>query len=339
MATPAAHTGQPVLAGKAVLVTGATGFIGSRLAEQLAIEEGAAVTGIGRSLARVAELRGHGVDLVALDLLDPSDLRHIATDVVNDKEVVFHAAAVLDADPKTAQAVNVDATERLVRAAGQAGARRFVHVSTVGVYDMADRSVVDESTPLATRYPATYPRTKAQAEKRAFACAREVGIELTAVRPSMVYGPGHGVWTTTMARNVCDGNPVFLGDGSAHFNPVYLDDVVDGLVRCATSPHAPGEAFNLSAEVTTWREFMGYYGALCGKEPKGLPLWMARLMVFASRIPGVNMPVDEGFIEMATSRKRFSTKKARELLGWQPTVALDEGMKRTAWWLEEQGIV
>jgi nucleoside-diphosphate-sugar epimerase len=323
------------LGGMPVLLTGATGFIGSYLARRLAAEEGAVVTGIGRNLSRVAELRDHGVDLVVRDLLDPTDLHPIITG----HDLVFHAAAMLDADPETAQAVNVNATERLVRAAGRAGACRFVHVSTVGVYDMEGRSVVDESTPLATDHPATYPRTKAQAERRAFEAANETGIELAVVRPSMVYGPGHGLWSETMARNVCEGNPVFLGDGSAHFHPVYVDDVVDGLVRCATSPHASGEAFNLSAEVTTWRDFMSYYGTLCDAEPKGLPLWMARLMAFANKIPGVRTPVDQGFIEMATSRKQFPTDKARERLGWSPTVDLDQGMQRTARWLKEQDIV
>lgn len=204
---------------------------------------------------------------------------------------------------------------------------------------MGDRSVVDESTPLALDHPATYPRTKARGETKAFEQAEEAGMELAVVRPSMVYGPGHGLWTVSMVRNVREGKPVFLGDGSSCFNPVYLDDAVDALVRCATSSRAPGEAFNVSADVTTWREFMGYYGDLCGKEPKGLPVWLARLMAAANRIPGVRTPIDQGFIEMATSRRRFPTEKARELLGWEPRVGLDEGMERTARWLEEQGFL
>lgn len=322
------------LEGTPVLVTGATGFIGSRLAERLA-GDGARVMGVGRNLERVEWLREKGVELVSLDLLDSDGLQ----DVVRDQDIVFHAAAVLSPDVELAEAVNVGATEELVRRAGQAGVRRVVHISTVGVYDMAGDDVVEESAPLALNHPSTYPRTKARAEKRAADAAREVGIELAVVRPSMIYGPGRGLWTTVMLQNVCEGKPVFLGDGSANFNPVYLDDAVDALIRCATSPSAAGEAFNISAEVTTWREFMGYYGELCGEEPKGLPLWIARLMAAANRIPGVSAPIDSGTIEMSTSKKIFPTEKARELLGWEPRVELAEGMERTTQWLKEEGLV
>lgn len=328
-------TNSSALAGKAVLVTGATGFIGSRLAERLATRQGARVTGVGRNLQRVEWLRENGVELRSLDLTDTAALER----ALGGQEVVFHAAATPSPDPEAARAVNVTATEELVRCAGPAGVRRFVHVSTVGVYDMGGRSVVEESTPLALDHPSMYPRTKAWAEKRAFKMAEEVGVELTAVRPSMVYGPGYGLWSFVMFRNVCEGKPVFLGDGSAHFNPVYVDDVVDALVLCATSPRAGGEAFNVSAEVTTWRDFMGYYGRLCGREPRGLPLWLARLMAAANGIPGVSTPVNQGFLEMATSRKRFPIEKARELLGWEPRVGLDEGMERTARWLEAEDLL
>jgi nucleoside-diphosphate-sugar epimerase len=165
----------------------------------------------------------------------------------------------------------------------------------------------------------------------------ETDLEAVAVRPSMVYGPGPGIWTVGMYRSVRDGKPVFVGDGSAWFNPVYLDDVVDALVRCASVPEASGEAFNVSAGETTWRDFMGRYGEACDTEPESLPLWLARVLAFANRIPGVRTPVDRGFIEMATSMKRFPTDKARDVLGWEPEVDLDEGMARTLRWLEEEG--
>ncbi len=317
--------------GVPILVTGATGFIGGALARRLA-REGAAVTGTGRDLTKAAALRAEGVELVSADLRDPGSLPAL----VEGRELVFHAAAALQADPETARAVNVEATEALARAAAEAGVRRFVHVSTVGVYDMEGRDAVDETAPLAVDHPATYPRTKARAEEALARVSADTGLEVSMARPSMVYGPGEGIWTTGMYHNVCEGDPVFLGDGSFGFNPVYLDDVVDALLLCATEPDAVGEAFNVSAEVTTWKRFMAGYGELCGKEPKGVPVLVARAMALANRIPGVSTPIDQGFIEMATAHKTFPVEKARSVLGWEPKVPLAEGMERTLAWLREE---
>jgi len=320
------------LANTPVLVTGATGFVGSRLSELLATKEQAKVTGTGRELDRVTYLKDQGVDLQAADLLDEDALKAL----VEGKRIVFHAAAALQTDPETAQKINVEATEALVRLAGEAGVSRFVHVSTVGVYDMTNRKYVDETAPLALNHFSTYPRTKAEAEKRATAAASKSGMELSIVRPSMIYGPGHGFWSEVMFKNVLEGNPVMLGDGSGNFNPVYVDDVVDAIILCAKHPKAAGEAFNVSADVTTWREFFGHYAKLSGKELKNVPLFIARLMAFANNIPGISTPIDKGFIDMATSDKEFPGKKAMELLGWKPRVTYEEGMKRTLEWLEKQ---
>lgn len=320
------------LAGKQVLVTGATGFVGSRLSEILSQREQAAVTGIGRNLNRVAYLEDLGITLKALDLLNTEELR----EVVKGKDIIFHTAAALNADPEIAQSVNVEATEQLVKLAGEVGVSRFIHVSTVGVYDMTDREEVDESAPLALGHPSIYPRTKAEAEMRARSAAGQSGLALSIVRPSMIYGPGHGIWSKGMFQNILDGNPVFLGDGSAHFNPVYIDDVVDAMILCAKHPKAAGEAFNISAGTTTWREFMSQYGELCDKKPKGLPLFIARLMAFANKIPLVTTPIDQGFIEMANSYKTFPIDKASSYLGWEPKVTLDEGMNKTKEWLKQE---
>ena len=318
-----------------ILVTGATGFVGSRLSELLSTREKAKVTGTGRNLDRVSYLKDHGVDLQAADLLNEDAMK----DLVEGKEIVIHTAAALQADAKTAQKVNVEATETLVRLAGEAGVSRFVHVSTVGACDMTNLKLVDETAPLALNHSSTYPRTKAEAEKRANEIASAYDMELSIVRPSMIYGPGHGFWSVEMFTNVLKGNPVMLGDGSGNFNPVYIDDVVDAIILCAKHPKAVGEAFNVAAGITTWREFMGHYAKLSGKELKNVPLFMARLMAFANKIPGITTPIDQGFIDMATSDKDFPNKKAADLLGWKPRVSYEEGMKRTLEWLEKEILV
>lgn len=322
------------ITGKTILVTGATGFVGSRLTEVLSQEQGVTITALGRNLDRIRHLRDKGVHLVSLDIRSIESLEG----VVEGHDLVFHTAAVMDADPGVARQVNEEATAKLVQIAGESGVSRLIHMSTVGAYDMPVEMEVDETTPLALNHPATYPRTKARGENRATQIARKYDLELAIVRPSMIYGPGYGFWTVGIYEIIRKGNPSYLGDGSANFNPVYIDDVVNALIQCAISPKAAGESFNLSAEVTSWNNFMSYYGDLCKKEPKGMPLLFARLISLANRIPGVRTPIDQGFIEMATSRKRFPIDKAARLLDWQPKVDLEEGMRRTRRWLKDKYI-
>lgn len=319
------------LQGKKVLVTGATGFIGHRLAEILANNEKAIVTGAGRKLEKASELKNYGIELLALDLTNRDDLDK----VLSDCDYVFHCAGALGGDDKTAELINETATRKLVKAAGKNGVKRVIHVSTVGVYNMSGTDVVDENTPLALNHSSNYPRTKARGEKLAFETGKRNNVEIVAIRPSMVYGPGNGVWTRMMYNNVCEGKPVFLGDGNYNFNPIYLDDVVDAMVKAATKQGVDGEAFNISSEVTTWKNFMNYYGEACDKKPKGIPLVVAKIMAAANKIPGVNMPIDKGFIEMATSNKFFPVEKAEQMLNWKPSVGLEEGMERTIRWLKQ----
>jgi len=320
------------LKGKKVLVTGATGFLGSRLAEILADEEGATVTGIGRNLDRVAHLREKGINLVKADLLNRDELK----EAVSGQEIVFHSAASLDGNHETGQKINVDATKILVELSGEAGVSRFVHVSTVGVYDMPQTGAIDESFPLAINHSSMYARTKARAENVVRKMAAKQKMEYAIIRPSMIYGPGHGVWTELMYKLILKGDPVYIGDGSTNYLPVYIDDVAQALILSATSTDASGEAYNISHEVTNWKTFMGHYAEIAGKETKGIPLFVARLMAWANKIPGITTPIDQGFVEMMNSTNTFPTVKAEQQLGWKPRVSLDEGLRRTTDWIRKE---
>ena len=320
-----------------VLVTGATGFIGGHLAERLA-GDGLAVTGTGRRIDEVRWLEEAGVRLRRADLLD----REAVRELVAGREVVFHAAGWLYGDPEQARPVNVEATADLVRICAEEGVRRVVHVSTLGAYRRPDPGAelpIEESHPLSPDAGGLYQRTKAEGEMRARSVAGERGLELTVARPGMVFGPRADTWTVGMCRAVCGGKRVLIGDGGGHFHPLYVDDLMDALVACAASPAAAGEAYNFCEDPVTFRSYLSEYGELCGREPKALPTWVARLMVAANRIPGVDVPLDETWLNLATNRLRFSTRKARRELEWTPGVGYDRGMERTKEWLRAEGHV
>lgn len=331
------HGGDRIPVGAPALVTGATGFIGGHLARRLAAE-GMSVTGTGRRIGDARWLEGEDVRLRRADLLDRKAMREL----VSGQEFVFHAAGWLYGDPEQARPVNVEATADLVRICAEERVRRVVHVSTLGAYRRPDSSgdlPIEETHPLAPDDGGLYQRTKAEGELRARAVAGERGLELTVARPGMVFGPRSGTWTVGMYRAVCGGKRILIGDGEGHFHALYVNDLADALVACATVGEAAGEAYNFCQEPVTFRAYLSEYGELCGREPRSMPVWVARLLVAAGRLPGVNVPLDETWLNLATNRLRFSTEKARRELGWTPRVGYERGLERTKEWLRAEGHV
>jgi nucleoside-diphosphate-sugar epimerase len=316
-----------------VLVTGASGFIGGRLAEVLAHEHGARVIGLGRHFRTAAP---EGVQHEVCDLEDTPRLHGL----LEGQEVVFHVAAWLprrDEDSETAHAINVTATESLVRAAANAGCRRVVHVSSVASYGLPDFDVITEDSPLDTEQRDLYGRTKALGELAARRTAQEAGIELVVVRPGMVYGPGSTGWTVGMYRLVKKGIPVLFGSGG-HAYPVYVDDVVGMLVRCAEVPEAAGEAFNCVDHSVGWPEFFGYYGDMAGRSPRRVPVPVAQLIATAAEFLSLDIPLTRDQLRQYLRDLQFPTGKAHDVLDWQVHVPLAEGMQRSEQWLREAGL-
>ncbi|MCB0058404.1 MAG: NAD-dependent epimerase/dehydratase family protein [Caldilineaceae bacterium] len=324
------------LAHKNILITGATGFIGSRLAARLAAEEGAAVTGSGRHLARVAHLETHGVRLVRADLLDEA----ATAATLAGQEIVFHLAAWLRAhgDEAQAYAFNVTATERLLRQAAAAGVRRFIFTSSVNAYGPSDRAVLDETAPLDTELRDVYGRTKAIADLRVRELGAGLGIEVVVIRPGMVYGPGAISWTVDMVNILRRGLPVIFGDGRGHAMPVYIDNLVDGLILAAVSPNAPGEAFNLCDPVVDWHTFFGYYAAMCGHPPRAIPMWAARILAWASEhFRFLGLPLTRERLAFYVMAADYPSTKAENLLGYRQRIPIAEGMRHAETWLRQTG--
>ncbi len=322
------------LSGKKVLVTGATGFIGGRLAQRLAVEEGAIVTGTGRSLDKVPFLQEAGVHLVAADLLDEAAMK----EVLAGQEIVCHAAAWLSKRSEAAQAraFNVQATGQLVRLAAAQGVKRIVHISSIAVFGPPTQPITTEETPLNPRTD-RYAQTKAEGEQQALQLAAELGLELTVIRPGMVYGPRAIGWSVRMLQLVQKRVPVLYGGGQGHAYPIYIDNLIDGIILAATHAAATGEAFNFSDPPVTFKEWFGYYGQMCGRKPVAMPVFLGRLLAFLNDTLGLGMPLTRERINYFLAQSNFPTTKAEKLLGYHPRVPIAEGMRRTEAWLREAG--
>ncbi len=323
------------LQGKHVLVTGGTGFIGSRLALRLASEHGARVTATGRNLEAVSHLQQAGVTLRRADLLDFSTMREFS----RSHDVIFHVGAWLGArhgDAENAWALNVFATDQFVRIAAAANVARIVVVSSIAAYGPPNETIMDESYPLNTRQSSVYGRTKAEGELVAMSTAAELGVRLVVARPGIVYGPGSYGWSLRMVRILERGLPVIFGDGAGHAHPVFIDNLIDGLILAATRQEAIGKHFNFVDGPVPWREWFGYYARMCGRSPRRLPLWMACLALAAAERLPLGLSVDRNLIGHYTNTSIYPIQRARDLLAYEPKVNLEEGMRRTESWLRRE---
>lgn len=326
------------MATRRILVTGATGFIGGRLAERLASEQDGEVTGTGRNLEAASTLGAAGVHLQRAELLDFSAMRAL----VEHKDVIYHVAAWLGprhGSEDMAWPVNVYATLQLVQMAAAAGVRRFVHVSSIAAYGATGQAEVTEAQPVDPRQTAIYGRTKAEGELQARRLARELGMELAVVRPGMVYGPDSRAWSVRMLRLVQQRAPVIFGKGDGYAYPVYIDNLVDALMLAGSEPGAVDEDFNFVDEPRTWREWFGAYGEIAGRAPVAVPAWVGRAALRAAERLPLGLSVDRDLESYYMAKTVFPTTKANRLLGYEPAVSFEEGMARTGAWLRAAGHV
>lgn len=323
-------------------VTGATGFAGSRLCRTL-VERGWQVSALVRTTSRAAgALDGLPVTRVAGDVRDPASLGGGAMAGV---DVVFHLASAFreaKLSDETFRAVNVDGTRHVLEAAAAAGVGRVVHCSTVGIHgDTGHMPVTEESPP--GELDDSYNVTKLEAERLARGFFAERGMAGVVVRPTVGYGPGEPRFAK-LFRSVQKGRFVMVGSGETLYNMVYIDDAVDGLVRAAESPRAPGEVFLLGgAENITLNTLVRTVARIVGGRVSRARVPLAPVLVagdVCERIfkPfGVEPPLHRRRVGFFSTNRAVDIGKARRLLGYAPATPLETGLARMADWYRETG--
>jgi dihydroflavonol-4-reductase len=318
-----------------VLVTGATGFTGGRLARTLAANH--QVRALVREPARARGLEASGIEVVAGDLRNQAALSAAVAGV----EVVYHLAAIYRSAGVSSdayRAVNCIAVGDLVEAAGRAGVRRVVHCSTVGVHGDVDHPPANEDAPL--KPGDIYQVTKLEGEKVARGAADRCGIELTIARPSGIYGPGDRR-LLKLFRNVVRGFPT-LGSGQIYYHLTYIDDLVEGLRLCGEHPAAAGRTYILAGgEVTTLNDVMRVIADVAGVRPPSIhlpvwPFWLAGAACEALCVPfGIEPPLYRRRVDFFTKSRAFDITRARTEIGYAPRVGLRDGVTRTLAWYRE----
>jgi nucleoside-diphosphate-sugar epimerase len=315
-----------------VLVTGAAGFTGVSLAKSL-VAAGHRVRGLARNRAGMALLEQAGVQTVVGDIRNPAVLREAVqgVDTVYHLAAVFRRAGVPDSEYRE---VHVDATRQLIELSAAAGVRRVVHCSTVGVHgSVSEEAPATEDAPL---HPADiYQATKLEGEQTALDTAARSGVPLTVIRPGPIYGPGDKR-LLKLIGGVARRRFRLLGDGSPHFQMVYIDDLTEGFRLAAESPEAEGRTYILTGnEAPTLKELVQEIARVAHvAAPRfRLPVWPFRLagaICEAVCIPfGIEPPIYRRRVSFFTSNRWFDTSRARSELGFAPKVPLRDGIRRT----------
>lgn len=325
-------------------ITGAGGGIGSRLARELRATH--AVRGLfrrdGPAAAAFAAAGGQVFlgDCARGAGLDP---------FLAGADTVYHAAAKLGGfSAAEFSAVNVGGTRAVARAAGRAGVRRVVHLSTAAVYAAATDPgpVWDEACALADRPELdAYTRSKLAAEGALRDELADAPVTWAIVRPTCVYGPGIASWTGVPLQLLRRGRELMFGcgDGAGRMNAVHVDDLVAGLVAVGAG-HEQG-VFNLGHEEVTFAEFYEALGALVGRVPRyateaGVRALAARLAAVGRWIPAAaEVSRGLGLAQwMSRNQRPTPSGRAQRAFGYAPRLGLTVGLLATELALRGRGL-
>jgi len=317
------------------VVTGAAGFIGRHVVNGLAAE-GWTVRAL--DLKSPDSREAGRVEWLNVDIRDESALEP----VLHGAEVVVHLASAHlqhGAPPGWYESVNVEGTRSLVGRAAAAGVRRFVHVSSVGVYGHVADPPADEDAPM---HPTNdYERTKLLGETAALELSRDLDMELVVLRPGWVYGPGCPR-TARLLRTVRRGRFFYVGAGANLRHPIHVSDTVRSILLAIDAPSTSmGRPYLVvGPEAASVRRLVETCARVQGLRPPRLRLPRA---LVASGLRGVELgfgmlgkgpPVSRRSLAFFEHDNAFDGRAAVRELGFEPRVGLEEGLEMTVRALE-----
>jgi nucleoside-diphosphate-sugar epimerase len=321
------------------VVTGASGFLGRRLAELL-IERGERV----RVLVRPSSLLrpfGGAVEIVRCDF---ADLTALGAALAGARRIFHCAAHSADwGSWETFRQANVDMVRNLLTAASDAGAiERFVHVSTTDVYGYP-KVAGDESIPL-TDVGLSYNRTKLLGDRLALELGARHGLPVTVVRPATIFGPHGKDWVVELARLLGYRMVATIEGGRSPAGLVYVDDVAEAMIALSFVPAAAGRAFNVADPVpVTWRSYFDIIAEGAGlprprlnfSEPVALRIAAASESTFRALRLQHRPLLTRHLVFLLARDQQYHVGSLSAALGRYPFVGVEEGLERTTAWLRQ----
>jgi nucleoside-diphosphate-sugar epimerase len=320
-----------------VLVTGATGFLGSHVTGLL-LDRGERPRVLVRPGDSARPLADAVADVRFADIGDRSAIRAALTGV----DRVVHCAARTGTWGPEAEfrRTNVHGLEILVRSALDAGVQRIVHVSSITVHGIDVRGTADENAPLRDS-PNPYSRSKIAGERLLQRMIAAEGAPVTIVRPGWIYGPGDAASFARVARMIEKGRMAMVGSGENHLPLIYVDDVAQGILLASEAGHAEGRSYLLvNDEPVTQRDFLAAIAAELevAVPTRRIPYEPTVMLGAVSENLGrlarrrQPPPLMRYGIRLLGGENRFIISRARQELGFGPLVDLADGVRRSVMW-------
>lgn len=315
------------LLNKKILVTGASGFIGSHLTEMLVLE-GSKVRAFVHYNSRndwgnlefLSKNISDEIEIIAGDIQDPFSVKK----AIKDCQVVFHLASLI-AIPYSYQApqsyaqTNILGAINVMQASLEENVEKVVHTSTSECYGTAQYVPIDEHHPFQGQSP--YSATKIGADMIAESYYRSFGVPVSIIRPFNTYGPRQSARAVipTIIIQALSGNNIKLGDLEPTRDFNYVSDTVDGFIKVAVSEKTSGEVINIGS----------------GKE---ISIGNLAKKIFELLNCNVSIISDSDRVRPENSeveRLLCDNRKAKNLIGWESTTSLDKGLRLTIEWIKE----
>jgi len=330
-----------------LLITGGTGFIGAHFVRRL-LEQGHKVNLVVHK-TRPEAPEGPAVKYVECDLEDPTLFRNAGfkCDVAVNMAGLLRRPGIAD---ESYWKVHYESTKHVLEECGKFKIKHMLLVSTTGVYGATGRAPRTEDGPYAPGD--MYEKTKLEAERYAKEQCPIDNVALTIARPALVYGPGD-LHLLPLYRAIRGGYFRVIGDGSNLIHPVYIDDLVEGLIRCLPEAQVPEPSsgttprtVNLAGErPVPFGQFCEAIAAAVGRRlpamriPKGLAMAAGGAFEALYKVTRLKPPLTRETVRFMTSDRAYEISRAKRMLGWEPAVGIEEGTRRAVAWYRAQGLL
>ena len=323
-----------------IAITGATGFLGQHLTQR-ALVDGHSVRMLVRDRDKATELQSQS-EVVVGDITDPA----VLADLVGGCDAVIHLVSnfrVASGPPESYDRINVQGTRCVLETARTAGVGRFVHCSTIGVHGHIASTPADETTAFGPGD--LYQSTKLEAETLAREAIGSSPMEVVILRPCSIYGPGD-LRMLKMFRMLERGRFFTLGPCRENFHAVYIDDLVAGFFIALEKDGIDGETFILGGPsyLSLW-DYLCTAAEAVGSRPPWIrlpygPFYGLSVLCEKVCLPfGIEPPLHPRRVRFFKNNRAFSIEKARTRLGYDPSIELAEGMRRTVAWYRSEGLL